>query len=159
MMMPTLIQYVSSFLILIFSTLATWYEGSEIRNQPWEWDYSAIFSKIINGTVKTEVDISSLDHFVYAAKFKPIYPIIMVITILYILTLTASKLLGYQTNKMVIYYGGLGICLLLISSLIYSSPTRGLKLFTWLFITSGLLSIITSIILKFNLMRTRSHLL
>ncbi|WP_255357510.1 MULTISPECIES: DUF4306 domain-containing protein [unclassified Anoxybacillus] len=38
-----MIQYILAFFVFVFSTLASWYEGSEIRSNPWEWKYSAFF--------------------------------------------------------------------------------------------------------------------
>ncbi|MEN1970062.1 YjdJ family protein [Lentibacillus sp. N15] len=71
------IQYLVSLVLLVFSTLVTWYEGSAIREDPWNWKYTAFFSKMFNGEVANSSDISQLDHFIYAAKYSPIYPTLM----------------------------------------------------------------------------------
>ena len=61
-------------MFLIFFTVAAWYEGSTILDNPWEWKYSAIFTQLLHGEVVNQHTISQLDYFVYAAKFKPAYP-------------------------------------------------------------------------------------
>jgi hypothetical protein len=137
--------------MLLFSTFSAWYEGSELRDKPWEWDYSAIFSKWGSGTVTAASDISGFDHFIYAAKFKPIFPLLMTMSILYILVLTAIWMLKIHSNKLFLFFIILGLALIASSSLTYQSPAKGFVLFTWLFIVTGLSSFITSAILKFNL--------
>ena len=67
--------------LLLISTVAAWYEGSAILDNPWEWKYSTPFSRLLNGEVHNNSDISQLDYFIYAAKFHPTFPVIMVISI------------------------------------------------------------------------------
>lgn len=57
--------------IFLLSTMASWYEGSNILTDSREWGYSTSFSKWLNGEVTGPNDISGLDHFIYAAKFSP----------------------------------------------------------------------------------------
>nr|WP_308447216.1 YjdJ family protein [Alkalihalobacterium chitinilyticum] len=74
---------------LLFSTFASWYEGSAILDNPWEWEYSTPFSQLLYGEIQNANQISQLDHFVYAAKFQPTFPLIMVISGLYLILLNA----------------------------------------------------------------------
>lgn len=149
--MTYIIQYTLSIFVFLFSTFSAWYEGSELRDKQWEWNYTAIFSKWKNGTVTTASDISGFDHFIYAAKFKPIFPILMMMSLLYILILTAIWFLRNYTHKLFIFFTILGISLIAASLLTYKSPTKGLELFTWWFLLIGISSIIASIALKFKL--------
>lgn len=153
MKMAYFIQCVVSSIIFLFTAIATWYEGSEIRDRFWEWEYSAVFSKMINGKVTSEADIFILDHFVYAAKFKPFFPLLMTICFVYIVTLTVYYLLSYTTNKLIVFHWILGASSILISFLLSQSPTMGLKLFTLTFVIIGMLSMLASIFLTYKLKR------
>lgn len=147
MSIRNVVFFVTSVFVLLFSSFATWYEGSEIRNNPWEWDYSAIFSKLIYEEVNTEANLLAIDHFVYAAKYKPFFPILMAISILSLVTFIVSSCCKRSTTKMIMYYAGLGMVLLIFSFLISSSPTIGLTIFSWLFLTLGAGSIGMAMIL------------
>jgi Domain of unknown function (DUF4306) len=91
--MSYVIQFVLAVIVFLFSTFSAWYEGSELRDTWWEWKYSAMFSNWKHGTVTNVSEISGFDHFIYAAKFKPLFPILMTISLLYILVLLATWLL------------------------------------------------------------------
>ena len=114
--------------MFLFSTFSAWYEGSELRDKTWEWNYSAIFSKWKHGTVTNASEISGFDHFIYAAKFKPLYPILMTISMLYILVLIATWLLRKHTNKLVIFFSILGLSLILASLLTYKISYNGSRI-------------------------------
>ncbi|MBD7965930.1 DUF4306 domain-containing protein [Fictibacillus norfolkensis] len=75
--MSYVIQFVLSVIVFLFSTFSAWYEGSELRDTWWEWKYSAIFSNWNHGTVTNVSQISGFDHFIYAAKFKQLFPILI----------------------------------------------------------------------------------
>jgi Domain of unknown function (DUF4306) len=149
--MTYIIQYAIAIFTFLFSTFSAWYEGSELRNVQWEWNYSAFFSKWLNGMVTAPSDISGLDHFIYAAKFKPVFPMLMTFSGLYLMILTATWLLRNQRNKLFMFFSLLGLLLMLTSLLTYQSPTKGLELFTLLFIVTGLMSITTSAVIKMKL--------
>jgi hypothetical protein len=144
-------QYVLAFMLLAFSTFASWYEGSELRDIPWEWKYSAFFSKMFNGEVTESSDISQLDHFIYAAKFKPIFPMLMMFSLIYIFILSGYLLLKYNTKKLMVFHFCLGIMFLLLETMVSNSPTVGDKYFTSLFIISCVLNFIISLILFLKL--------
>lgn len=101
--MKYVFQYLMAITILIISTFAAWYEGSSIRLNSFEWRYSAIFSKLFNGEIKNIADISELDHFVYAAKFSPTFPILMVFSFSYLLMIS-SYLVLRKKNKSIDYF-------------------------------------------------------
>ncbi|OOE12600.1 YjdJ family protein [Fictibacillus arsenicus] len=149
--MTYIIQYGIAIFTFLFSTFSAWYEGSELRDVQWEWNHSAIISKWLNGAVTAPSDISGLDHFIYAAKFKPVFPILMAVSGLYIIILAATWLLRNQRNKLFMFLDILGLLLMLASLLTYQSPTKGLELFTMLFIVMGLLSITASAVIKMKL--------
>ncbi|WP_226537500.1 YjdJ family protein [Fictibacillus halophilus] len=149
--MTYIVQYAIAIFTFLFSTFSAWYEGSELRNVQWEWNHTAIFSRWMNGTVTAPSDISGLDHFIYAAKFKPVFPMLMAVSGLYIMILTATWLLKNQRNKLFMFFRILGLLLIFTSLLTYQSPTKGLELFTLLFIVTGLMSIMASAVIKVKL--------
>ena len=146
--MSYVIQFVLAVIVFLFSTFSAWYEGSELRDTWWEWKYSAMFSNWKHGTVTNVSEISGFDHFIYAAKFKPLYPILMTISLLYILVLLATWLLRNHTNKLSLFFSLLGLTLFLASSLTFRSPTMGLEWFTWLFLLAGMSSSIAAVMLR-----------
>jgi len=146
--MSYVIQFVLAVIVFLVSTFSAWYEGSELRDTQWEWKYSAIFSKWKHGTVTNVSEISGFDHFIYAAKFKPLFPILMTISLLHILVLLARWLLSNHTNKLSLFFTILGLTLFVASSLTFRSPTVGLEWFTWLFLLAGMSSSIVAVILR-----------
>ncbi|WP_257348731.1 YjdJ family protein [Pseudalkalibacillus decolorationis] len=127
-------------LLLFLSTFGAWYEGSELLGDPWEWKYSTPFSKMVNGEVNGTSDITELDFFVYSAKFNPVFPVLMVISLVYLTFLSGYKLLRSNHIKLSVFCSGLGILLLIVSGLISNSPTNGGKALTTTFIVCGILS-------------------
>ncbi len=133
------IQFGIASILMLFSTAVSWYEGSAILDNPWEWRYSTPFTQLLYGEVSKPSDISQLDYFVYAAKFQPTFPIIMIISALYLLVLVGYLLLKREDNLLDIYISLLGICLLLLSYFVFNSPTFGGQIFFFIFLTSGIL--------------------
>lgn len=126
-------HYAFSALVFLFSTMATWYEGSEIRNDPWRWKYTATFSKIFIGEVTQASHISQLDHFVYAVKFKPLFPIVMTLSLIYIVVTTAHLLLQNNIKKLSVLHVILGLLFLLIALFFSSFINLGAKYFSLIF--------------------------
>lgn len=81
----------SAIMILIFSTFVAWYEGSNIVDDPFEWKYTAKFTNYFKGEVVDYHEISQLDYFIYAAKFYPLFPSIMVASSCFIMILLMYK--------------------------------------------------------------------
>ncbi len=59
------VQLGTAALLFLFSALASWYQGSELLKVPWEWKYTAKFTKLLYGedSIKYAHDISQLDFF------------------------------------------------------------------------------------------------
>lgn len=142
--MKYIIQYLLASILLFFSTLAAWYEGSAIRENPWEWKYTALFSKKFNGWIVNSSDISQLDHFIYAAKFHPTYPILIILSLSYILILSGYLLFKNDIKKMVIFLFSFSIIHILLGIAVSDSPTIGGKYFTVIFLTIGIVSSVLS---------------
>jgi hypothetical protein len=131
------IQLGSAIMLLIFFAVAAWYEGSEILDNPGEWKYSAIFTQLLNGEVVNQHTISQLDYFVYAAKFKPLYPLLMMISSMYLVMLLGYMSLRNNQKRFALFLSILGLLAIGSSSLIPKSPTIGGAVFTTALIASG----------------------
>ena len=82
--------------VFLFSTLAAWYEGSVILNHPSEWRNSTPITQLVYGEVQHSNNILQWDFFIYAAKYRPSFPMIMTVSGLYLLIF-----LGYYFFKRV----------------------------------------------------------
>lgn len=154
--MRFMIQYAFTLSVLVFSTFVAWYEGSELRDNPWEWKHSAIFSHMLYGSVTDSQDISQLDHFIYAAKFKPAFPILMALSFVYVVTLTGYVLLRRDVRKLTVFCFAFGVLLFVLGAVVANSPTEGGHYFTVLFMTGCLLHVLASFWLSIKLKRARN---
>ncbi|MCA1062681.1 YjdJ family protein [Rossellomorea sp. AcN35-11] len=135
-------------LVFGFSSLFSWYEGSALLDDPWEWKYSTPFSQMIHGTVSMGEKIVEVDFFVYAAKFSPLFPSIMLLSASYLLVLFGYRLFKHPVFSL--YLCMFGIMYLLISATIASSPTTGGDILFWLFVSNGLFLIMLSIVFHYS---------
>jgi hypothetical protein len=136
--------------VILFSTVAAWYEGSAILDNPWEWKYSTPFSHMLYGEVHSDSDISQLDYFVYAAKFQPAFPAIMAISSLYLLILIGYYFLNRQHKRFAYFLAILGGGLFLLSYFFTNSPTDGGQIFFYIWLVSGILCTVTAVITYFQ---------
>ena len=134
-------QLFFSLLIFVFSTAVAWYEGSALLDRPFEWKYTALFSQMINGELAGTKDILQLDFFIYAAKFSPLFPLLMFITGTYFLLLIAYLFL--RNNPSMFWYCLIGIEILFLILCVYTSnsPTAGLKLFFYISLLFGAIAL------------------
>ncbi|WP_240613589.1 YjdJ family protein [Pueribacillus theae] len=146
-----IIQYCFALVLLIFSTFASWYEGSAILDDPWEWKYSTPFSQFLYGRAIQNIhQISQLDHFVYAAKFHPTFPIIMVISSFYLLILLGFHFLKGKPKWFIFYQSFLGGVLACLAFLFFNSVTIGGQIFFYISLLGGVLCIVTAVIFYFS---------
>lgn len=90
-------QLGGSFLLFISSTLISWYQGSNLIDYPDEWKYTAKFTNYFKGSVSNYKDIYQMDFFIYAAKFYPGWVIVMIISFIYMVSL--SVYIIYKKNN------------------------------------------------------------
>jgi len=151
-----MIRFITQFgvaaMLLLFSTAVAWYEGSAILDNPWEWRYSTPFTQLINGGVSYHSDISQLDYFIDASKFQPVFPIIMILSSLYILILIGFYSLKQMKKWFSYYLSVLGGGLLLFSYFTFNSSTIGGRILFSLFIICGSLCVTTAIIIYFQIL-------
>lgn len=151
------IQYVIASIVMLFSTLAAWYEGSAIRDNPWEWKYTAYFSKLLNGEITSSADLSQLDHFIYAAKFSPIYPSFIVLSLFYILILSGNLFIKSE-KKRIKYFIFLCIVTFLIGAVVSDSPTIGGRYFAIIFTTLGIIHLVLAFSIYLKMKKRKRHL-
>ncbi|MGG3916344.1 YjdJ family protein [Rossellomorea vietnamensis] len=132
-------------LVLGFSILVSWYEGSSLLENPWEWRYSAPFSEMVHGSVTDANDIVVLDFFVYAAKFSPLYPGMMILSVSYLFLLIGFRL--FKQTGFRISLALLGVIYLTLCVVISSSPTAGGDTLFWLFLLVGVLMIVAACVI------------
>ncbi|MBT2665652.1 DUF4306 domain-containing protein [Bacillus sp. ISL-4] len=145
----------AAFFFMVF-TFCTWYEGSEILDNPWERKYSTHFTQVNDDQAMDAYDISNFDYFVYAAKFKPLFPFLMVITASYLIILTGYIQFKRSIKKMALFLLGLGVLFLLSTGFVSNSPTVGGNIFQAFFLIGGMMAIIGAALYYF-LMPTGLH--
>ncbi|MCM3721530.1 YjdJ family protein [Solibacillus isronensis] len=153
-MFKYVLQIIAGILTLVVSTFIAWYEGSAIIENTLEWKYSTPFTSLFQREIINGHDISQLDYFVYAAKFQPFFPTIMIASVLYILSVTGYFLIKRKPKWEIGFCGLIGIILLLFSSLFYNSTTMGGNVFFWISSISGLLFIVITV-LQYKLHNTK----
>ena len=138
------LQMIIAALFFMVFTFCTWYEGSEILDRPWEWKYSTHFTHVNDEQAIDAVDISSFDHFVYAAKFKPLFPVLMVLAAAYIIILSGYILFKRRIKKMALFLLGFGVLFLFSSGFVSHSPTVGGNIFQAFFLIGGMIAIMAA---------------
>lgn len=146
-------QFCAVSVVFLFSSLAAWYEGSAILDHPSEWRISTPITQMFYGNVHVSSDISQWDFFIYAAKYRPAFPMLMTVSGIYILILLGFYLFK-KLRKWYAYY------LFLISGALFflsyassqSSTDGGQKMFVLFSICGsfclliGLISYLTAVI-------------
>ena len=145
-----IIQLGFASVLLLLSTGAAWYEGGTIVNEPWEWKHTAIFSQMANGSVDSINDILPIDHFVYAAKFAPTFPLLMLLSSTYLIVLIGFILLKRNVKTFSYFLICIGFLFLFLSGFLSDSPTTGLKILFNTCLIIGILSIVIALLRFFN---------
>lgn len=146
-------QLIISTIVFSFSTAIAWYEGSALLDRPHEWKHTALLSQMLNGQVAEARDIVQFDFFIYAAKFSPSFPLLMLISGTYLFLLVAYVILKKNRSRFWFSLIGLGILFFILSVYTSNSPTVGLKLF---FYTSLLIGSASLAVGFFNIWRGKS---
>ncbi|WP_440970277.1 DUF4306 domain-containing protein [Peribacillus frigoritolerans] len=147
------LQMIIAALFFMIFTFCTWYEGSEILDRPWEWKHSTHFTHINDEQAIEADDISNFDHFVYAAKFKPLFPFLMVTTASYLIILTGYILFQRRIKKMALFLLGFGVIFLFFSGYVSNSPTVGGNIFQAFFLIGGMIAIMAAALYYYRMPR------
>ncbi|TXC86028.1 DUF4306 domain-containing protein [Metabacillus litoralis] len=146
----------SVIMLLLFFSIASWYEGSELLDHPWEWKYTAIFSQMVNAEILNKSDISQLDFFIYAIKFKPLYPMLMMVAIIYMILLLGYSSYKTKPKKFALFLTALGVFIAFLGNLISHSPTVGGSIFKVSLIVTGSVCLCFGVVYYFQLYRVRN---
>jgi hypothetical protein len=133
------IQYLLAALLMVFSLIISWYEGSAIVDLPWEWEYSTPISHMLYGEVVSGGQISQLDYLVYAAKFRPIFPALFVMSGLYLLVLFGFHVLKGKQRRLGNFLFLLGVGLVCLALLFISFVTTVGYVFFYIWLLGGVL--------------------
>lgn len=130
-----------AFIVFLLAALISWYEGGQLRDNPLEWPHTAVFSNWANDGFTHADNLWVLDHFVYAAKFEPLFPLAMVISFFYIVFQLVFWLFEERRTVrnailLLMAVASFTSCYVLIDS-----PTTGFKLFSFLFAMVGIGSV------------------
>lgn len=123
MSFKVILQFILALSLILFAAVVTRYEGSELLDNPWEWKYSAPFSNMLNGEINGKQDISQLDFFIYAVKFKPVYPTVLLLSNLYFIILSGYIFLSM--TKLCYFLRIIGALFIFLSTFFSNSPTMG----------------------------------
>ena len=129
-------KYVLQIIIGIFSfalsAFIAWYEGSAIIDHPWDWKYSTPFSTLFQIELVNGYEISQLDYFVYAAKYQPLFPMLMLLSLFYILTVFGFYLIKHQPKWGLLFWSLFSCTLLVLSGFLFNASTFGGYIFFWM---------------------------
>lgn len=124
-MIRLIILFGIGIILLLVSTFGALYDGSEITIYTDEWAYSTPFTHLFKGGVMFPEDILQLDYFVFAAKFRPFFPILVFIIVVYLLTLVGYVIFKHNTKRFNYFLFFIGLMLLTFSLLLSNSVTIG----------------------------------
>lgn len=143
-----ILQLLICVFVLLFATIAAWYEGSAIIESSLEWKYSTPFTDTLGIEIVSGKEIVILDYFIYAIKFKPFFPTLMLLSILYIIGLVLIFIGKKNTDTSIKVAFAFGIIYLVTSTLFFNATTFGGKLFFYILLISSILTILITICLS-----------
>ncbi|MCA1322193.1 YjdJ family protein [Bacillus tianshenii] len=144
MRVGSMVAFCLAVMLFGIATFASWYEGSDLVERPFEWDSTAKITSWWNhGAVERE-NISQLDYFIYSLKYKPLFPILMLISFVYILFAVGKRWMKGK-GILSVYSAGIAVMLFCGAMLVGGSPTEGGKLMmAALIVSGGLLTVYAS---------------
>lgn len=137
MKLKTIIPLSASLLLLCLSTMAAFYEGSALRDDIFEWRWSTPFTMLTAERISHADQVSKLDYLVYAAKFQPFFPAIMLICLISILIL--ASYIGIKNPKTHAYYFSVLACVMASAGLMILSDHVGTKFIYSSILLSGVI--------------------
>lgn len=133
------IVLLGAFIFFAVAAFFSLYEGSQLDDVSWEWPHSAIFTNWLNGSVSSADDILTIDYLVYAAKFEPLFPIVMFVSGMIVFLQLAFWVFRGKKVGLSVFLLLAALVLLVGSGVLMASPTDGLQLFSGIFLGSGVL--------------------
>lgn len=140
--MKEFILFFGALIFFMVATFFSFYEGSRLDDDSWEWPYSAIFTNWLNGGVESAADILTIDYLVYAAKFAPLFPVIMFVSAFILLLQLSSRIFRNNNTALSLFHIACAVALFVMSGVLMSSPTVGLQYFSQVFFIIGVVLVI-----------------
>lgn len=137
-----MVLLVGAIVTFVFATLVSWYEGGQLRDHPWEWEHTAVFSNWINDGFTNAENLLVIDHFVYAAKFEPLFPLLMASSFLWMVFQLIFWLFKGHRAARNIFLLFITIASFTVCGILFDSPTIGFKLFSIFFGVVGLAALL-----------------
>ena len=157
-MFKYILQLLIGGFVFLFSSLAAWYEGSGIIENSLEWKYSTPISTFLGIEIETGKEIVVLDYFVYAIKFKPFFPLLMLLCSIYMIVITLV-LIGRANNQLALKLAfAYGLLNLAVSTLFYKATTTGGIAFFYILLLNAILTILISKFLYIQSKQKQYHL-
>lgn len=86
-------------LFVVMTGFFSLYEGSALTDDTEQWKYTAVISQMMNEReVLEKSEISQLDFFLYAIKFRPFFPASMIVFILLMMFVAVFPFLHRRTS-------------------------------------------------------------
>lgn len=143
-----MVLLIGAFITFVFATLVSWYEGGQLRDNPWEWEHTAFFSNWVNDGFTNADNLLVIDHFVYAAKFEPLFPLLMAASFLVMVFQLACWLFRGHRAAWNIFLLFMAVTSFLMCAILFDSPTTGFKLFSIFFGVVGFVAILSVCIIE-----------
>ena len=124
---------IGAFVTFVLATLVSWYERAQLRDIPWEWKHTAVFSNWANDGFTNSDNLLAIDHFVYAAKFEPLFPLLMAISLVYMAFQLVFWLFKYHKAVRNLFLVSMAVASFVLCGILFDSPTTGFKLFSLFF--------------------------
>lgn len=105
----------------LFSALVSWYEGSSLIGATREQQYTNFFSQLIYGENARSFEISQLDFFIYAAKYHPLFPTLMIVSFIGLTFTLYTGISKKKTNGILSLLTGLIFVIGSIMVLVFSN--------------------------------------
>lgn len=125
-------------IFLVFSL----YEGSNLVDDPFEWQRSTPFTHLLVSNPNFPHDIVWLDFFVYAIKFYSVYPIMTLISAALLLGLAMQKINNSKQMYSNIFGIFLGVGMLYTSLTFFSAQSLGSQVFRYSLLFIGLILVL-----------------
>jgi len=145
-MLRFIFQFCIASGVFLFAFLAAWYEGSVLLNRPSEWRNSTPITQWLVGHVHESSDILLWDFFVYAAQYRPTFPMIMTVSGLYLLILIGNLLFKKVRKWFAYYLIMISVGLFVLGYFSYESLTDGGQKMFGLFTACGSFCLLAGLI-------------
>lgn len=145
MRLRIIFQLALSLLFFSLSLLFTLYEGSALLDDPFEWRWSTPFTSLTTDNISSSDQISNLDYLIYAAKFQPFFPSIMLMSFIYILCVTGYLVFRKEEHR-IFYYSLLAVIMMVSCFMIVSDHVKAKYIYVSILLAGILASVLLAIV-------------